>query len=147
MDTADAALWISLITFFLLVALFVRQNRLDEDLHTIRRSHRADEQNQQRQASVSVTHHRNLNDPGGYFLVHNTGKSPADDVQLQIRGYAAAPGSPLIPEDCVHLERMRPGERRTVETTTVRDDEWPVEVLVTWTDNGGPAAELTQVDR
>jgi hypothetical protein len=147
MELDEAAVLISLIAFFLVVGLYLRQNGLEEQITEMEKSRKADEQDARRSAVLTVTHHSSGGEPKGYFLLHNAGRAPADEVILQIRSYASTPSRPLIEGGVAAVEHMRAGERVTIDTDTVDDGAWPVEALLTWKDAEGPQSTAREVSR
>jgi hypothetical protein len=147
MDTADGAMLIAVISFFMAILLYIRQNNLEQEIVSIRESRKIVDAEAAQSAVMTITHHRSGERPRGSFLLSNAGKVHARDVTVNVQSYNSHPSTPVIEGGATGIDLVKAGQRITIDTTTEKDDEWPIEVLITWTDSRGPQAEVRQVSR
>lgn len=140
-------MFVALLSVFTSGVLYVRTNELEEQIAQIKRERKVALRSALDESSVSVSHHRSGERPRGALVVHNMGKGAATNVTVHVHRTAHPSPTPVIPGNVVAIERLGGGQRMTIDTTTERDDVWPIDVLVTWDDARGPQSVLRSVSR
>lgn len=147
MDESTGAVFIALLSVFISAMVYLRLNEVDHQVSELRRMRDAEVKQGRNEAVLVVSHHRSASDQRGALVVHNTGKAIANNVVVRIQRTTMPTSFPLIAGNEAMIEKIIPGQRITLDTTTSADDIWPVDVLVTWEDPRGPQSTARSVQR
>jgi hypothetical protein len=127
--------------------IYVKVNDLERQVSDLQRIRTAEIRQGRNEANLLVTHHRSGDKPRGTITVHNKGKAIATDISVLVQRTSMPVLTPIIPGNRIDVPKLMPDERTMIDTTTDRDDAWPIDVLVTWTDPRGPQSLARALQR
>jgi hypothetical protein len=140
-------MFVALLAVFISGMIYVKVNDLAREVSDLQRIRTAEIRQSRNEANLLVTHHRSGERPRGTLVVHNNGKAIATNVEVVLQRTSMPVLTPIIPGNVATIDKLLPDQRVSIDTTTERDDAWPVDVFVAWQDPRGPQTLARSVQR